>query len=339
MTDQSTSARDPATALPWHEPLWAPLARALAQSSVAHGILVCGAPGVGKRYFAERLVAALLCIQRRDNGDACGECARCRQRLAHTHPDISRLEPEEPGRLIKVEQVRRFGHSLHLTSQYDTGRVGWIEPAEQLSTSAANGLLKTLEEPPGGCHIVLITDRVSALMATIRSRCQLWRVPSAEPDVGRTWLAGQGVDTDGFDDDRLRTPLAVVSRIEAGYDDLASAWDEDLARLLMRKANPVTVAERAAKNPPALWLDWLYRRAQGLLEASLAGAHPDRLSDATIQATMSAAAARLGPTVMEPWCRHVVRATRLQQTNADWRLVIESLLIDLSQRIASADSK
>ncbi|MDA3920832.1 MAG: hypothetical protein PF501_09175 [Salinisphaera sp.] len=325
------------TELPWHESVWTPISRALAQQSVAHGILVCGATGVGKRRFAERLMAALLCIERQDNGDACGECARCRQRLAGTHPDISRLRPEEAGRQIKVDQVRAFGHSLHLTPQYDTGRLGWIEPAEQLSPSAANSLLKTLEEPPGGCHIILITDRVSALMATIRSRCQLWRVPSAEPASGRAWLMSQGVDASVGDDDLMRTPLAFLSRIEVGYDELVADWDRDLIRLLEVKANPVTVAERVAKQPPTLWADWLYRRAQTLLQASLTLA--DAAPTGDHQAALAAAARRLGAGVIEPWCRGVVRATRLQQTNADWRLVVESLLIDLSQRIASTANR
>jgi len=340
------------SSLPWHDDLWHSMSRALADDRVAHGILICGAKGVGKRRFAHRLVNALLCIQREPNGDACGHCPRCRQRSAGTHPDISRLVPEESGRMIKVEQVRNFGHRLHLTPQYDSGRVGWVEPAEQLSISAANSLLKTLEEPPAGCHIVLITDRVSALMATIRSRCQLWRVPSAAPDIGRVWLSSQLADSESrtdeanaavsISDDLARTPLTVIARQAAGYDARVAEWDKDLARLLARRANPVTVAERAAsKDTAAVWMDWLYRRAQQLLQASLTTSPEavaiDPATSAPTQAvtSMMHSAAQLGADVLEPWCRHVIRAARLQQSNADWRLVIESLLIDLSQRIAA----
>lgn len=335
MSDSVDSASVEGNRLPWHDGLWTPMARALAEERVAHGILVCGAVGVGKRRFAQRLVEALLCIDRDSNGDACGQCARCRQHRAGTHPDISRLTPEEVGRQIKVGQVREFGHSLRLTSQYNSGRVGWIEPAEQLSISAANSLLKTLEEPPAGCHIVLISDRVSALMATIRSRCQLWRVPSAEPSAGRAWLARHDVDDCLINDDLARTPLMALARSTSAHAEQRKQWESDLARLFARKANPVTVAERVGKEDAALWIDWLYRRAQQLLQASLepAGRPSQELSSA--EAAMRQAAQQLGAGVLEPWCRHVVRAARLQQTNADWRLVVESLLIDLSQRIAN----
>lgn len=330
-----SATAEPTTRLPWHQGLWSPMAQALAEARVAHGILVCGAVGVGKRRFAQRLVESLLCIDRDENGDACGQCARCRQQRAGTHPDISRLVPEEPGRQIKVEQVRAFSHSLQLTSQYDSGRVGWIDPAEHLSISGANSLLKTLEEPPAGCHIVLLSDRVSALMATIRSRCQLWRVPSAEPAIGHDWLAEQGADKQLIDDDLARTPLTALTRSTSEHQERLSQWDNDLARLLARKANPVSVAERASKEDGALWIDWLYRRAQFLLQASLASPSVDRQGISSVEATLERAAQELGAGVLEPWCRHVVRASRLQQSNADWRLVVESLLIDLSQRIAN----
>lgn len=325
--------------LPWHRGLWAPMAQALAEERVAHGILVCGAVGVGKRRFAQRLVESLLCIDPDDNSDACGQCTRCRQHRAGTHPDISRLVPEEAGRQIKVEQVRAFSHRLQLTSQYDSGRVGWIDPAERLSISGANSLLKTLEEPPAGCHIVLLSDRVSALMATIRSRCQLWRVPSAEPSTGHDWLAAQGADNQLIDDDLARAPLTALARSTSDHQERLSQWDNDLARLLARKANPVNVAERASKEDAALWIDWLYRRAQYLLQASLASSGAAEQAPSSVEAQLQRAAHGLGAGVLEPWCRHVVRASRLQQSNADWRLVIESLLIDLSQRIANRPTR
>lgn len=318
--------------LPWHASLWKPMRQALAENRVAHGILVCGPPGVGKRQFGQRLLASLLCINRDQNGDACGHCARCRQQQAGTHPDISRLKPEDAGKLIKVEQVRAFGHSLRLTPQYNSGRVGWIEPAEQLSISAANSLLKTLEEPPPGCHIVLISDRVSALMATIRSRCQLWRVPSAAPELGRQWLTEQDVSSDHIDDDMARTPLTALVRHTSDYQSWRQQWDDNLLRLLTRKANPVTVAERVDKAEAAQWVDWLYRRSQQLLQASLESS--DSATHTALDTPMVDAARRHGSAVLEPWCRHVLDTARLQQSNADWRLVVESLFIDLSQRIA-----
>lgn len=318
---------DKPLALPWHDTLWSHVAAGLTAERVAHGLLITGTPGVGKRRFAHRLAAALLCRDRTPDGDACNVCAGCRQRRAATHPDISRLTPEETGRMIKVDQVRRFSHTLHLTSQYATGRLGWIDPAEALSTSAANSLLKTLEEPPAGCHIVLISDRVSALLPTIRSRCQIWTVPAATPEVARNWLVNHGIDAAHNDADSLRAPLALLARRTADAEGWIAQWDKDLARLLARRANPVTVAARAVEAERRLWLDWLYRRCNDLLLATLA-------DDPAIDNGLAAGARRLGRRRIEAWSRHVTEVARMGETNADWRLVVESVFIELSQYVA-----
>ncbi|WP_109994673.1 DNA polymerase III subunit delta' [Salinisphaera sp. LB1] len=325
-----TAVDDRPLKLPWHDPMWAHMAAGLAAGRVAHGLLIAGTPGVGKRRFAWRLVAALLCRERTADGDACGVCAGCRQRAAATHPDISRLTPEDTGKAIKVAQVRRFSHALHLTPQYSTGRIGWIDPADSLSTSAANSLLKTLEEPPAGCHIVLISDRVSALLPTIRSRCQIWTVPAAAPDTARAWLAGQDFDASRADDDSLRTPLALRARHDAGAQPLVEQWDKDLGRLLARRANPVSVAERAHEAERRLWVDWLYRRCNDLLLAALGADSP------SLDAGLAGAARRLGPRRLEAWSRRVSDVARTAETNADWRLVVESVFIELSQYVAEA---
>lgn len=316
--------------LPWHDPLWSHMAAGLMADRVAHGLLIAGTPGVGKRRFAWRLVSALLCRTPTAQGDACGACAGCRQRAAGTHPDISRLVPEEAGKAIKVEQVRRFSHALHLTPQYATGRIGWIDPADALSISAANSLLKTLEEPPADCHIVLVADRVSALLPTIRSRCQIWTVPAADPETARRWLADRDFDATAIDDDGLRAPLAVLARRDADAEALIAQWDKDLARLLARRANPVSVAERAFEAERRLWVDWLYRRCNDLLLACLA---PDT---AAVEDALATGARRLGQRRIEAWSRRVIEIARTASTNADWRLVIESVFIELSQHVAEA---
>ena len=332
MTDAAEASR---RAPPWHAPLWGHFGQAIESDRVAHGLLVCGPPGVGKRRFAARIVAALLCRERLENGDACDQCATCRQRLADTHPDISRLVPEERGKLIKVDQVRAFSERLHLTPQYATGRIGWIEPAEDLSPSAANSLLKTLEEPPRDCHIVLVTDRVSALMATVRSRCQLWRVPPPDPETAASWLDAAGVDAAELDADSLRAPFGVIERASRDYASLVSAWDDDLANAIRGREDIALISERLAGQPRDLFMDWLYRRAGAMLAAALeaaqAGTDPaaGAPSRRDLPESLARIAIRLDPFVFQPWCARVADTARLARTNADWQLVIESLLLSL----------
>ncbi|MES1948840.1 DNA polymerase III subunit delta' [Salinisphaera sp. C84B14] len=323
----------------WHATLWTRMAQAMAMDRVAHGLLVCGPPGIGKRVFAERIVAALLCRAPDRNGDACGHCAACRQRQAETHPDISRLTPEETGKLIKVDQVRAFSQRLQLTPQYDSGRIGWIDPAEALSPSAANSLLKTLEEPPPACHIVLVTDRVSALMPTIRSRCQLWRLAPPEPDEARQWLEARQVDCDGLDVDSLRTPFAVVDRHAQDYATLIDGWDSALSDVIRNREDPASAAERLAKQPADLLTDWLYRRASGLLSLALMKSGDPADNSQALPESLARVATRMDPHAFQPWCAQVAEAARLARSNADWQLVVESLLLDLKTRLKRKPSR
>lgn len=316
--------------LPWHDSLWQYMATALSNRRVAHGLLFAGAPGVGKRRFAARVAAALLCRQRTETGDACGSCSGCRQRLAGTHPDIVNMVPEDKGKNIKVDQVRKLSHALHLTPQYPTGRIGWIDPADALFTSAANSLLKTLEEPPAECHLLLVSDRVSSLLPTIRSRCQIWTVPAADPDTGRQWLDQQGIATHSLDADRLHAPLAVQARREADADRWLEQWDKDLARLLSRRLNPATAAEHAYQADCQLWLDWLYRRCNALLQASM------QLERGLLSPQLQQAALKLGSQRLQLWSRHVTEIAHKSHGNADWRLAIESVYIELAHHVTQA---
>lgn len=335
----SDTLSDDAAKPSWHATPWSRMAQAIATDRVAHGLLVCGPPGIGKRLFAERIVAALLCRDRDENGDACGRCAGCRQRQAQTHPDISRLVPEEAGKLIKVDQVRAFSQRLQLTPQYDSGRIGWIDPAEALSPSAANSLLKTLEEPPPACHIVLVTDRVSALMPTVRSRCQLWRLAPPEPNEARQWLEERQIDCEGLDADSLRTPFAVVDRQAQDYAVLIDGWDGTLSDVIRNREDPAAAAERLAKQPADLLTDWLYRRASGLLSLALMKEGQSADNPEALPEGLARVATRMDPHAFQPWCAQVAEAARLARSNADWQLVIESLLLDLKTRLKRKPSR
>lgn len=312
--------------LPWHEVLWSHMRRALTGQRVVHGLLITGVRGVGKRRFAARLAAALLCRNREEGGDACGQCTACRQRLAGTHPDISYLRPEEDGKAIKIEQIRRFAHTLQLTPHHGAGRLGWIEPAEALSTAAANSLLKTLEEPSPGSHLILISSRPSALLPTIRSRCQHWQVPTAPEDVARQWLSVQGVDTALVEPGRLQAPLAVLAQTQSDADTLFREWDKDLLSLLQGRADPVSVAERMSKaEDRQLWIEWLYRRSNSLLTASLVTTEKTD----PLEIGLATAATKRGADRLQKWSRLVAELARLASTNVDWRLALESAFIAL----------
>ena len=75
---------------------------------------------------------------------------------------------------IKVDQVRALIEDLSKTAQQGGYKVVVLEPAEAMNTNAANALLKSLEEPAANTLLVLVCHTPSAVLPTIRSRCQIY---------------------------------------------------------------------------------------------------------------------------------------------------------------------
>lgn len=133
-----------------------------------HAYLFEGPDGVGKRSTAIALAQALSCETRRGRG--CGACEPCRKIDAGTHPDLITFEvlPEKG----QTERVRELQPQLAFPPHEGGARVVLLDPAHELNQQASNVILKTLEEPPPRTHFVLCTAIPSALLVTIRSRCQ-----------------------------------------------------------------------------------------------------------------------------------------------------------------------
>ncbi|HEX6138425.1 MAG TPA: DNA polymerase III subunit delta', partial [Casimicrobiaceae bacterium] len=233
---ERAAPQDPRAApFPWQDAL----ARALLarRASWPHATLVAGPEGIGKRVLAQFLARTLLCEARTAEGGPCGTCAGCRYEAAGQHPDLRVVEPieiedEEAKRVewISVERIRALTHWAELTSHRGGAKVALIVPAERMHASAANALLKTLEEPPAGTYFVLVSHLPGRLPATIVSRCQ--RVAAPRPTAGeaRAWLAAQGID----DAERALAqaggaPLRAQALADAAHQAERSAWISALA--------------------------------------------------------------------------------------------------------------
>jgi DNA polymerase III subunit delta' len=84
-------------------------------------------------------------------------------------------KPFQLKRNINIDQIRAMQQRLHTRPTLGSRRVIIIDPADDLEKSAANALLKSLEEPPQGTHFLLVAHRPGRLLATIRSRCRMVR--------------------------------------------------------------------------------------------------------------------------------------------------------------------
>ncbi|MEO6410386.1 MAG: DNA polymerase III subunit delta' [Burkholderiaceae bacterium] len=203
--------------LPW---LHAPLRAALATQR-AHAILVYGPEGVGQFEFASMLAQSWLCETTDRNPaeafalPACGVCASCRLVRARSHPDLLVLVPDalrealgwgepesaatekagkaKPSKEIRIDALRGAIQFAQSTASRRRAKVVVIHPADRMNAVAANGLLKTLEEPPGIARFVLATGDPQALPPTVRSRCQAVHLGVPETALALHWLEAQGV--------------------------------------------------------------------------------------------------------------------------------------------------
>ena len=144
------------------------LGRALASGHLAHAYLFEGPPGVGKRQAALGVAQALDCET--SPGRACGQCETCRRIAAGLHPDV--LTVVSDGAQIVMEQAQQIVALGQQRPHEARARVIIIDDADRLNANASNCLLKTLEEPLRGTHIVLVTSAPEKLLPTIRSRTQ-----------------------------------------------------------------------------------------------------------------------------------------------------------------------
>jgi DNA polymerase-3 subunit delta' len=158
---------------------------AIRHNRLASTFLMVGPDGIGKRTFARLLAKTMLCTGS-DPSDfsPCCRCEACAQIEASSHPDlieIARL-PDKTGlimdQLVGEKETRmRSGLCYELRMKPYSGRrkIAIIDDADTIAEEGANALLKTLEEPPPGSLIFLISTSVQRQLPTIRSRCQLAR--------------------------------------------------------------------------------------------------------------------------------------------------------------------
>jgi DNA polymerase-3 subunit delta' len=263
--------------LPGHDEPWREWRTALAGPRLHHGWILSGKRGLGKSAFA-RAAARMLVAEpgvAQPKGD---------------HPDVIVLEPlpataddekrREEGkpyqtkRNITVDQVRAMQQRLTTRPTLGRRRAIIVDPADELEKSAANALLKSLEEPPAGSHFLLVVHRLGRLLPTIRSRCRLLpfpRVGAAEIDTILRREAPQA-------DDALRAAAVAVA---GGSPGAAIEFVElDLGAL---HALMLEIAERG---------DADFARRGRLAEAM--GARPDRRRQlAAIDLARAVVAARM----------------------------------------------
>ncbi len=256
LSNRETAAEDELIRLhqlpPWLLTPLSHIRQSFVKKNLPHALLVHASPGSGKRLLVEALVALLLC-EEEDKTDwgglACGACNSCRQLRSGNHADYRLLIPTEERQIIRVGDTRNFVNWALLTANARSGvKVGVIDSVEVMNTSAANSLLKTLEEPAPGTFIICIASWPGSLPATITSRCQLLPVPSGDAAAAEQWLSDAGVS-----DPAVALQRANGAAVKA-LDEQSGASVEQRSRLQRSFCDIV-----AARAGIAVWVERLSR--------------------------------------------------------------------------------
>jgi DNA polymerase-3 subunit delta' len=317
-----------AEAYPWQQALWQQLAR---RQQHAHAYLLHGPAGIGKRALAERLAALLLCAAPTAEG-ACGGCKACLLLRAGTHPDFFDLQPEEPDKPIKVDQVRELVDFVAQTAQLGGRKLVLLEPAEAMNLNAANALLKSLEEPSGDTVLLLVSHQPSRLLPTIRSRCLQQACPLPTPVLAGAWLAAQLPELEPALHRRLLalatgSPLRALQLHRDGVLDQRALVEEGIRKLLKQQAAPSELAEAWKHIPLALLLDWFCAWLLQVLRCQLAGAEGE--AEEPMDKVVRWLAGRTPPNAvlaLQDWLL-AERQKVLGKANLNRALLLEALLV------------
>jgi DNA polymerase-3 subunit delta' len=158
-----------------------------ANGAMTHAWLITGPPGSGRSIAAQSFAAALVC----DLG-GCGECQECRDALSGVHPDVD-LE-----RSMTFSYSKQSAIELVVKAAGAPTRAHWrilvIEDADRMTESAANALLKAIEEPTEGTVWILCAPSAEDLLPTIRSRTRHVAMRIPDPSDVAAALMMEGVD-------------------------------------------------------------------------------------------------------------------------------------------------
>ncbi len=304
------------------------LARARARDQVHGAYLFEGPPGTGKRETALWFARLLLC--KRVGADAlepCGACHDCSLLAAKSgdpegrpgHPDLHWVLAD--GARIKVDAVRDLRTALSLVANERGRRVALIPEAEKLRAEPANALLKTLEEPPPGAVLILVTSSAYVLPRTLRSRTLRVRFAPFNESAVRAALGADGLP---------EADAALAGALGGASPDAARAWAE--ASLDDAREMHAFLAGIGASGATEI-LDFAetFRkpgeagRARARLFLEVEGAFARERAEAAV-ATGDARA-------LDRWLRVFEAAARarfeLERRNLNPQLVVEGLLLDL----------
>ncbi len=241
---------------PWQAEIWNKWQQLLSQSRMGHAILLSGVKGSGRKTLVTLLAKTYLC--KNASAEPCELCQSCQLVSAGTHPDLHWIEPQIQGKSIGIDAIRGANKYAIESSQLGGERVIIISAADKMGEAGANALLKTLEEPPEKCRFILLTESVDALLPTVVSRCNTWKIGLPNEKMVRQWVATQLQQSVSLQTIRLNrgAPLLAKAFVENGSREIHQALFNGFSSVLANQSDPLSFISSFPKET-AQALHWL----------------------------------------------------------------------------------
>ena len=143
------------------------LKNSLKNKKISHAYLFCGPRGTGKTTMARLFAKSLNCEE--GIGNQCLKCSSCQKIKDGNHPDVVEIDAASNS---TVDSVRNLIENISYQPILSRYKVYIIDEVHNMSNSAFNALLKTLEEPPSFVIFILATTEPQKILPTILSRVQ-----------------------------------------------------------------------------------------------------------------------------------------------------------------------
>jgi len=263
---------------PWQYGIWQQVVNSSEGGQLPHAFLFTGQKGVGKEHFAKLLSQYLLCEKPiKAESELMLPCFRCKQCKLYefdSHTDLKLLAPEEGSKVIKIDAIRKVVEFFSQSGMQGGKKVSIITPAEAMNNNAANALLKTLEEPNGASHIILVSHNSGSLLPTVRSRCQVIEFPLPKPDESSEWLASYVGEQEIVEVDELlklshNAPLRAKEFQDIGALNESQLMLDELGMVLKREVSPSQVAERWNDDLANLRLSWMFQWLSDIVKVKM----------------------------------------------------------------------
>ncbi len=183
-----------------------------------HAVILHGPSATMRREVAVGVAKALNCM----NGTAGDDCVSCQRIERRIHPDVHFTEVGGERKMISVEQIRDIVAGAGMRPYEGRTKVFIIDPAEALSPSGSNSLLKTLEEPARDTTFLLLTRSPDILLPTIRSRSQALYV-GGDVETNEELEGAIAAGLTQFAENHDAAALLALASLVAGQDEVSDA--------------------------------------------------------------------------------------------------------------------